>query len=202
MKTLFGFGEKVPGVEVRVVNEREVRAAAGIMFLGAFIAFMNAWLLGNFNYIKLFVIIFLSDFTIRLFISPQFSPAMILGRIFVRNQTVEYAGAPQKKFAWLLGWALAVTMFFLVVTFDVRGPLNLSICLICLTLLFFEAAFGICIGCKLYNLFNKEKAKLCPGGACAIKRKEPIQKVRDTHIAILILFILLMGVIATTIVFA
>jgi hypothetical protein len=36
----------------------------------------------------------------------------------------------------------------------------------CLTLLFFETAFGICIGCKIYNMFNKEKAQLCPGGVC------------------------------------
>ena len=35
-------------------------------------------------------------------------------------------------------------------------------------LLFFEAAFGICIGCKAYNWFNKDKARLCPGGACEI----------------------------------
>jgi hypothetical protein len=38
---MFGFGEKVAGYEIRVFNEREVRAAAGIVFLFAFIAFMN-----------------------------------------------------------------------------------------------------------------------------------------------------------------
>lgn len=33
-------------------------------------------------------------------------------------------------------------------------------------LLFFESAFGICIGCWVYNKFNAEQARLCPGGAC------------------------------------
>jgi hypothetical protein len=32
--------------------------------------------------------------------------------------------------------------------------------------LFFEAAFGICLGCKVYNLFNQKQAQLCPGGVC------------------------------------
>lgn len=55
-------------------------------------------------------------------------------------------------------------MMYLVVLQNVRGPINLIVCLTCLLLLFFETAFGICIGCKIYNLFNPEKAQLCPGG--------------------------------------
>jgi hypothetical protein len=61
---------------------------------------------------------------------------------------------------------LALTMLYLVVIENVIGPINLIVCLLCLTLLFFESAFGICIGCAVYNLFNKEQAQLCPGGAC------------------------------------
>jgi hypothetical protein len=41
------FGEKVSGYDVLVFNEREVRAAAGIVFLFAFMAFMNGFLTGN-----------------------------------------------------------------------------------------------------------------------------------------------------------
>jgi hypothetical protein len=44
---MFGFGEKVAGYEICVFNEREVRAAAGIVFLFAFIAFMHGFLTGN-----------------------------------------------------------------------------------------------------------------------------------------------------------
>ena len=38
-------------------------------------------------------------------------------------------------------------MLFLVVINNVIGPINLIICSTCL-LLFFEAAFGICLACK------------------------------------------------------
>jgi hypothetical protein len=36
-------------------------------------------------------------------------------------------------------------------------------------LLFFETACGICIGCKVYNGFNKVPAPVCPGGVCDFK---------------------------------
>lgn len=45
MQRVLGFGEKVTGYDVPVLNERELRAAAGLLFVAAFYAFMNAWLL-------------------------------------------------------------------------------------------------------------------------------------------------------------
>ncbi|MBT4334316.1 DUF4395 domain-containing protein [archaeon] len=182
------FGEKVEGYGVKVLNEREVRASAGILFFFALIAFLNAWLIGNFEIIKIFVIAFLLDFFIRIFINPKYSPTLIIGRYIVRNQTPEYVGAPQKRFAWIIGFILAITMFILVVLNNVIGPLNLFVCLICLILLFYETSFGICLGCKVYNFFNKEKAKFCPGGSCQTKR-EKIQKINRLQVLIAILFI-------------
>jgi len=73
-------------------------------------------------------------------------------------------------------------MFFFVVVNNIIGPINLFICLSCLTILFFESVFGICIGCKIYNFFNKEKAKFCPGGVCTVKTKEEIQKINFLQI--------------------
>jgi len=35
------FGEKVAGYEIPVLNEREIRAAAGVLFLFMFISLMN-----------------------------------------------------------------------------------------------------------------------------------------------------------------
>lgn len=185
---LFVFGEQLPQFEVPVLNEREVRASAGILFLGAFVSFMHAWLVGDFSYLRVFVIIFMSDFLIRLVINPKYSPTLILGRLVTQNQEVEYSGAPQKRFAWSLGLILALIMFWRVVINNMFGPINLIMCLVCLTLLFLETAFGICVGCYMYNALTKNKAKLCPGGTCKIKRLEPIQKVTPLHIVILILF--------------
>jgi hypothetical protein len=163
---IFQFGEVRPEYAIPVLNERAVRASAGILFFLALICFMNAWLTGNFQPTRVFVVSFLIDFTIRIFVNPRFAPSLILGQWAVRGQQPEWTGAPQKRFAWAIGFVLAATMLYLVVLNNVIGPVNLIVCSMCLTLLFFETAFGICIGCKIYNLFNKDKAQLCPGGVC------------------------------------
>ncbi|WXU00240.1 MAG: hypothetical protein Ctma_0951 [Catillopecten margaritatus gill symbiont] len=175
---MFGFGEKIAGYDIPVFNEREVRAAAGIVFFFAFIAFLNGWLTGNNEPTKLMVTVFLFDFFIRVFINPKYSPSMTVGRWVVNNQTPEYVGAPQKKWAWGFGFFLALIMFYLVVLNDVRGMVNILTCALCLGLLFFESVFGICVGCKVYNAFHKGGAQYCPGESCDLTRsKLPIQKL-------------------------
>jgi len=165
---VFQFGQMLPAYSVPVLNERAVRASAGILFFFAIVAFMNAWLVGNFQPTRVFVVTFLVDFAIRIFVNPGYAPSLIVGQWIVRKQQPEYVGAPQKRFAWAIGFALALTMLYLVVLNNVMGPINLIVCSLCLLLLFFEAAFGICIGCKIYNAFNREKAQLCPGGVCEL----------------------------------
>ena len=177
MASFLQFGEDHPDYSVRVLNEREARGAAGIMFLFAMIAFMTAWFKGDFTPTKLTIVAFFIDFFIRVLINPRVSPTLIMARWMVNNPTAAYVGAPQKRFAWSIGLVLATFMMFLVVINDVRGPINMITCLVCLILLFFESAFGICVGCKMYNLFNKEKAQLCPGNVCEIKDRESIQIV-------------------------
>ena len=193
MSRIFGFGEKVPGYDVPVLNEREVRAAAGILFFFALVSFLNSWLMGNFRLTRIFVIAFLIGFTIRIFINPKYSPSMILGRLAVRNQVPEWSGAPQKRFAWAVGWTLAVTMFYLIVLNNVIGPINLIVCATCLTLMFFESAFGICLACKVYNAFSRRQAQYCPGGVCEIFTPHPSQKVGAGGTAIVLMFLALIG---------
>ena len=164
---IFEFGQSLPGYEVRVLNERAVRASAGILFAVAMVTFMQALLLGNFKPTQVFVVAFLIEFGIRLFVNPRWAPAMILGQWVVRGQMPEYVGAPQKRFAWSLGLVLGLSMFYLIVLQGVVGPINMLVCGTCLLLLFFESAFGICLGCKLHDLLRPQIAQLCPGGACA-----------------------------------
>jgi hypothetical protein len=179
------FGETVPGYDVPVLNEREVRAAAGVLFLLALISFMNAFLLGDYQPIKAFVTVFFIDFVIRVLVNPKYAPSLLLGRLAVRGQQVEYAGAPQKRFAWGMGLGLSTIMFLLVVVFGVIGPLNLLLCLLCLTLMFCESAFGVCLGCKMYEKITKRSPQLCPGGSCEIFRREPIQQLSSLQTLVL-----------------
>jgi hypothetical protein len=192
---VFQFGEELPEYVVPVVNERAVRAGAGILFFLAIIAFMNAWLTGNFQPTRVFVVAFLIDFTLRVFINPRFAPSLIVGQWMVRQQQPEWTGAPQKRFAWAIGFGLALTMLYLVVLNNVIGPINLIVCSACLILLFFETAFGICIGCKIYNLFNKEKARLCPGAVCEVPPATR-GRVSMMQVAIVALFAVAVGSIA------
>jgi hypothetical protein len=176
MSKIIKFGEDVEGYVIPVLNEREVRAAAGLFFLLMFISIMNAALLQQFLLLKYAIVIFLVDFAIRVFINPRIAPSLILGRFIVRNQTPEYVGAPQKKFAWVIGLVLAVIMLVLQIIVNSFSPITGLICLICLVFLFFESAFGICLGCKVYPLFNKGKVQYCPGEVCDVKSRHEIQK--------------------------
>ena len=191
-KELFAYGEKVAGYEVRVLNEREARAAAGILFVGAFIGLTNGVMLGTAVFSEYFVTFFAIDFTLRI-IQPRYAPSLLLGRLFVRNQTPEYVGATQKRFAWALGFVLAWPMFYYLVIDFQPNPIKVLVCLICMTLLFLESAFSICLGCKLFNLFKKEKATHCPGDVCEIKVKDPIQKFSPVQGLILLLTLITMS---------
>ena len=189
LKEFFAYGEKVPGYDVRVLNEREARAAAAILFVGAFLGLVNGVMLSTAVFSKYFVSFFALDFTLRV-IQPRYAPSLLLGRFFVSNQTPEYVGAEQKRFAWALGMIIAWPMFYYLVIDFQPNPLKVLVCLICMALLFFEAAFSICIGCKIFNLLKKEKATHCPGGVCEMKIKEPIQTFNPIQKGILVLTVI------------
>ncbi len=190
MNNIIKFGETVEGYNVPVLNEREIRAAAGLLFLLMFISILTVVFKGDFLLLKYAVTIFLTDILIRVFVNPRFSPSLIIGRLIVRNQVPEYVGAPQKRFAWIIGVILASTIFIHLVLVNARSPITGIICLICLVFLFFETAFGICLGCKLYSIFYKEKAQHCPGEVCDIKSRQAIQKTSRAQLIIVFGFIL------------
>ncbi|MDG4868553.1 DUF4395 domain-containing protein [Guyparkeria sp. 1SP6A2] len=189
LKRIFHFGEVVDDYPVRVINEREARAAAGFLALFAGLAFAQGFLTGNFMWERLLILAFTVEFGIRVLVNPQFAPFMILGRLITRNQEVEYVGAPQKRIAWGIGLGIALFMIWVVFIQANTGLLNLIGCSACLLFLVFEAAFGICLGCVAYNLVTGQKPQLCPGGACSIKRIEPIQRVRPWQAIFVVLFL-------------
>jgi hypothetical protein len=189
IKKIIKFGEVVEGYNVPVLNEREIRAAAGILFLATFTSLMFILFKGNFIPIKYVITFFLSDFLIRVFINPKFSPTLIVARLIVHNQTPEYVGAAQKKFAWIIGVALSALMFFNFNILNAFSPITGITCLICLIFLFFESVFGICLGCLFYPLFFKDKVQYCPGEVCEVKQKQDIQKTSKSQFLILLVFI-------------
>lgn len=177
MDKYFYFGEVVDGYAVRVLNEREARAAAGLLFLFALPAFLYAYRTMDFRFTSIFITFFMVDFLIRVLVNPKYAPSLIVGRFFVGRQKPEYVGAAQKRFAWSIGLVLSIVMFVLVVVLEMMTLVKVYICLTCLLLLFSETAFGICIGCVIYNWFGKTPPELCPGGVCEVHQKQAIQRI-------------------------
>src|ERR1700712_1095564 len=195
MKKLIEFGERVEGYNIPVLNEREIRASAGILFLVIFFAFMLIMFKSDFVFAKYAITIFLTDFIVRVFVSPRFSPSLIIGRLIVRNQVPEYVGAKQKKFAWIIGVILSGTMFILMVVVNSYSPITGIVCLMCMIFLFFESAFGICLACKVYKMVYQEKAQYCPGEVCDVKSKQDIQKTSMVQLLIVFAFIAVIFII-------
>ncbi|MGE0021988.1 MAG: DUF4395 domain-containing protein [Draconibacterium sp.] len=189
MSKIVKFGEDVDGYVIPVLNEREIRAAAGILFFLMLVSILTVIMKGDFTLLKYAVTIFLTDMLVRVLVNPKFAPTLILGRWIVRNQVPEYVGAPQKMFAWIIGLVLAVTMFVLLNLVNSYSPITGLICFICIIFLFFESAFGICLGCKVYPLFSKGKVQYCPGEVCDVKDRHEIQKTSGLQWFIVIAFI-------------
>lgn len=179
----FTYGKTIPGLTLHgkpapypVLNERAIRAGAGIMFVLGFFAFFQAFYLRDFIFIKLFVLFFFFDFFMKVIVGTKFSPVSQLANLIVANQATEYVGAIQKRFAWAIGLTLSGTMILLIYAFGVQGLPNLIICGTCLTFMFLETSFGICVGCKIYNALLKwgvlptpEYKPVCPGNVCAVE---------------------------------
>ena len=171
---LWNYGVKVPGYDVTVINEREARAAAGILgMLGTIVIFVGI----GFNHIivaKVYLTFLFIDFTARM-ISPTYSPSLMLGKFAVRNQTPEYVGGLQKRFAWTLGWLISLPMvWWFVLHWDITFY-KVLVCVLCISLMFLESAFSVCVGCMIYKAIIKEDPQHCPGGVCEIQQKDPIQ---------------------------
>jgi len=161
------FGERVEGISIPVFNERAVRASAGLLFLVGFAAWMTAFYTGNFQYLRGFGALFLIEMMVRLVLNHRFAPAMALGSLMVRWQRPEWVGAPQKRFAWWLGFGIATVGCLGFGWLGFPALWMLVLCGLCLALLFLEAAMGICVGCELQRLFAKTPPELCPGDRCS-----------------------------------
>ena len=124
----FVYGKEIPGLMIHgrpapypVLNERAIRAGAGIVFAVGFFSFFQALYLGNFFFLKLLVPFLFFDFLMKTVVGIKFSPMSRLANLIVSNQAPEWVGAVQKRFAWSIGLVLSGTMLALIYVFEVRG---------------------------------------------------------------------------------
>ena len=110
---IFSSGEIIKGFKYPVLNERAIRASAGLMLLLASIATVNGFILKNYYVIPYISGFLLLNFLIGVFINPKYVPTFMLGSWIVSKQTPIYIGAIQKRFAWSLGILLSGIIFLL-----------------------------------------------------------------------------------------
>lgn len=165
-KAFWQFGETIPGYSIPVFNEREVRAAAGILFLMGATGYATVLFTGELRLLQGFAVLFLVDMYLRVFVSPRLSPTMALARIVVFRQRPEWVGAPQKRLAWSIGLGMALLSCASLGLLGLPVVVALTLCGLCLGVLFLETAFGICVGCVLYKRFSRSKPLYCPGDSC------------------------------------
>jgi hypothetical protein len=160
------FGVLVDGIDFPVFNERAIRASAGLLFLFGFAAWMLALTTDNYQPLRAFGMTFMIDMFLRLFVSTRWVPSLMLANLIVRPQRPEWVDAAPKKFAWSLGLAMVFGSCMSMGLLNLTGVIPLVLCAICISLLYIESAFGICIGCELARRFSKNKPRLCPGDVC------------------------------------
>ncbi|MDX9724291.1 MAG: DUF4395 domain-containing protein [Myxococcota bacterium] len=174
----FQFGDDT-GLPYKTVDERVMRASAGIMLALGIIASINGFILRNYLAVSIIAGFLMLNFLIGLLLNLRYAPTFILAKAVVGKQTPLPVGAIQKRFAWSLGLALSVLIFSLSLGLVFSGGAFFQpvcmLCVICLALLYLETAFGICVGCKLYPLAIKlgllrepEVRPNCMGGVCEL----------------------------------
>lgn len=174
-------GETVPGLSVdgvtlraEVVDENRVRAAAGLTMAIGSVAFAYAGLAKVYAPIQAVTVLFFVEFALRLAGGLRASPLGVIAQWLARRQAPHWVSAKPKRFAWSLGLVMSATMV-LITNSGIRGALPLSICLVCLTLMWMEAVLGLCLGCEIYGLLVRrgwlkrdEAIEVCAGGACKV----------------------------------
>ncbi len=176
--SIVSFGENVAGISYKVLNEREVRASAGIMFIMGLVALVAAVFFDNYKPIPYVSGFMMFSFIVSVFLNPKFAPSNIIARLIVSKQDPIYIGAVQKRFAWSLALAISSVVFFMSIPLQSDPSMFESVCmlcLICMLLMFIETAFGICVGCQIYFLALKMKLMKqpevkpnCMGNSCEI----------------------------------
>jgi len=175
------FGETIDGLTVagrpiraRVFDEHQVRAAAGLTLVLGAIAFAYAYFGKQYVPIKLVTALFFLEFFVRVTFGLRYSPVGQLARLLTWGQPPFWVSAKPKRFAWSLGLVMSFAMT-LITNFNIRGALPLSICLLCMTLMWLEAVLGLCLGCEIYGLLVRrgciakdEAFEICTGRACSI----------------------------------
>lgn len=173
------YGQFVPGLsaggqplQAAVFDEHQVRAAAGLTLALGALAFAYAALAKVYLPIQTVTVLFFVEFGVRVTTGVHRSPLGWLAGLMVRRQAPMWVSARPKRFAWSLGLVMSAAMA-VITNHGIRGALPLTICLLCLLLMWMETALGLCLGCEIHGWLVRRgwvrrhaDYEVCAGGAC------------------------------------
>src|SRR5262245_15403010 len=155
-----------------VVNENEVRAAAGLTMVIGAVAFSYAYFTRQYLPLQVVASLFFLEFLVRVTVGLRYSPIGVVARALTFDQPPDWVSAKPKRFAWSLGVAMTFAMT-VITNSGIRGLLPRTICLICLVLMWMESVLGLCLGCAIYGLLVRRgwstgdpEIEVCAGGEC------------------------------------
>lgn len=158
-----------------VFEEGQVRAAAGLTLALGTVAFAYAYFVQIYAPIQIVTTLFFFEFLIRVTVGIGYSPVGMIAYRMTRRQTPQWVSAQPKRFAWTLGLVMSLAMMIITNT-GIRGPLPLTICLICLTLMWLEAVLGLCLGCEIHRQLVRrgwmqpdKNFEICASGSCTVQ---------------------------------
>ncbi|MBC7739909.1 MAG: DUF4395 domain-containing protein [Candidatus Saccharibacteria bacterium] len=178
------YGEVIRGTDANgqplqagVFEEGQVRAAAGLTLALGAVAFTYAYFVQIYGPIQIVTTLFFFEFLIRITAGINYSPFGMIAHWMTRRNPPQWVSAKPKRFAWTLGLVMSLAMMIITNT-GIRGPLPLTICLICLTLMWLEAVLGLCVGCKMHRFLVRrgwaerdEAYEICANGACVVEAR-------------------------------
>lgn len=162
-------------LQAGVFDENQVRAAAGLTLALGAVALAYAFLGKIYLPIQTVTTLFFAEFLIRVTWGITLSPLGVIAGWMTRRNAPHWVSAKPKRFAWSLGLVMSLAMM-VITNSGIRGPLPLTICLICLTLMWLEAVLGLCLGCEMHRLLVRlgwmqpdRDFEICANGACTVQ---------------------------------
>ena len=150
LRALFGFPDPVNDVSARIV------AVGVVVLVAAVLASREVWLLPVLAY----------GFVARVATGPTLSPLGLAATKLITPRLglpPRYSPGPAKRFAQAVGAVFSVSAAVLALGFGLDTA-AFALVAVLGVFAFLEAAFGLCVGCKVFALLIR--AGLVPESAC------------------------------------
>jgi len=152
------YGTFIPNLVIKgelitysVVNQREVRAGAGIVSLIAISSFFTSLFLDQFWLWYLVVPLFFWEYLLRVLVGPSAGPIAMISSLLVSSREPEWVLALPKRFSWMLSLIWVIGMIVTVLLFSSNPWIISGMALLLALANWIESVLDTSLGNGLYN---------------------------------------------------